>query len=145
MAIERVEWPAGNFPRDYVQFSTWGTTLTIETAGAPAGAETVNVYWGRRHALERLSTTIPVEAEETVLLGAAAFALFELAQYGANRANTGGPAVVAQYRDQGRERFLDFRAALRRFGRLARLRTSQLYAPAHALPQSQTHDSGPTA
>ena len=105
----------------------------------------MNVFWGRRHAPERLSTTLPAEAEETVLLGASAFALAELAQYGANRANTGGPGAVEQYRRQGAERLAEFRSLLRRFGRLARLRTSQLYAPARAGPASQTTDPGPGA
>jgi len=142
--IERVEWPVGAFPREYVQFSTWGATLTLETEDKPASADAVNVYWGRRHQVERLSSTLPAETEDTVVLGASGFALLELAEYAANRANTGGPTAVREYERQGRDRLDMFRQQLRRFGRAGRVRTSTLYAPARAAPQSQTTDPGPS-
>ena len=141
--VLRVEWPVGSWPREYVQFSLWGTTLTLETENKPAAADQVNVYWGRRHSLERLNTTLPVEAEETLLVGAAGFALEELAQYGANRANTGGPQAVREYRGQAVERLREFRRQLRRFGSAGSLQTASLYAPAQSGAVSQTRDPGP--
>src|SRR5262249_15156080 len=112
--IERVEWPVSQYPREYVLFSTWGTTLTLETENTPSASTlAVNVYYGKRHQVERLSSTMAAEVEETVLLGASAFALLELADYTVNRVNTGGAGAASVYLGQGDERLARFRQSLR--------------------------------
>jgi hypothetical protein len=121
-----------------VQFQTWGSTLTLMLDAAPAGAEAVNVFWGRRHRLERLASSVPAQAEEALLLGAGAFALMELAQYAINRVNLSGPGTEEDLERQGEERLHQFRAALRRFGDAGRVRASRLYIPARTAPSRFT-------
>ncbi len=128
--IEAVEYPAGSWPPEYTQFQTWGQTLTLMIEAAPASAAAVNVFWGRRHQVERLTSTVPPQCEEALLLGAGAFALLELAQYAVDRINLSGPGTEEDFKRQGEERLRQFRAALRRFGDAGRVRSSRLYAPA---------------
>lgn len=128
--LEAVEWPVGQFPPAFAQFQTWGSTLTLLTPAAPAGAESVNVYWGRRHQIELLTSTVPSEAEETVLTGAAGYAAEAWASFAANRANVAGTEAVSQYQSLASRWLTEFRQHLRRFGRAARLKTSTLYTPA---------------
>jgi hypothetical protein len=128
--VEAVEFPAGSWPPEFVGFQAWGQTLTLLVDARPSAAEDVVVYWARRHQLELLTSTLPPEAEETVLLGAGAFALLELAQYGVDRVSVGGAAAAEGYRRQGEARLREFRRGLRRFGDAARVRTARLFAPA---------------
>jgi hypothetical protein len=136
--IEAVEYPTGRWPPEYVQFQTWGSTLTLLLDAEPSAAEDVNVYWGRRHQLEKFTSTLPKETEETLLVGAGAFALLEWAQFAINRVNITGPGTEEDYKRQGEERLREFRRQLRRFGRLAGVRTSSLYMPATPAPDQST-------
>jgi len=128
--VDAVEFPAGVWPPEFVPFQTWGQTLTLLVDSPPPAAEDVVVYWGRRHQLELRASTLPSEAEETVLLGAGAFALLALAQYGIDRVSAGGAGAAESYQRQGEARLREFRRALRRFGDAARVRTARLYTPA---------------
>jgi hypothetical protein len=127
--IEAIEYPAGLFPPAYVQFQTWGETLTLLSPGAPAGSEPVNVYWNRRHEVELRASTLPPEAEEAVIIGAAGHAAEAWSAFATNRANVAGTIAVDNYRElalfwRGR-----FQELLRRYGRAARVSTASLYAP----------------
>lgn len=140
--VEAVEHPTGAWPPEYIQFQTWGQTLTLLTESAPAGPEPVNVFWGRRHQVERLTSTVPQVAEEVLLLGASAYALLEQASFAVNRINVTGPGTEGDYKRQGEERLARFRRQLRRFGDAGRVRASQLYAPARAAPSKATVSFG---
>jgi hypothetical protein len=128
--LEAVEWPVGQFPPALVRFQTWGNTLTLLTPAAPAGAESLNVYWGRRHQIELLTSSLPSEVEETLLVGAAGYAADAWASFAANRANVAGTEAVSQYQSLASRWLTEFRQQLRRFGRASRLKTSTLYTPA---------------
>jgi hypothetical protein len=131
--IEAVEYPAGSWPPEFVQWQTWGSTLTLLVDGAPSSATPVNVYWGRRHEVELRTSTLPQAADETLVLGAGAYALLELAQYAVNRINL-SRAAEDEFKRQGEERLARFRDQLRRFGDAGRVRASQLFAPARPAP-----------
>lgn len=141
--IEAVEYPTGNWPPTYVQWQRYGSTLTLMVDGAPSTAAALNVFWGARHVVERLTSTLPVETEDTVVLGAGAYAVLELAQYHENRANVGGPGASSQELQWASRRLAEFRTQLRRFGRAGRVRASTLYAPARSAGRSQAMDFGP--
>ena len=130
--IEAIEYPAGEWPPCYAQFSVHETTLTLLVSGAPAGVESLNVLWGSLHTLDASTSTLPAMAEDTVVTGAAAYAAIEWASFATNRANVAGTEAFESYRTWGDERLEQFREALRGFGRAARLRTSSLYAPEQA-------------
>ncbi len=99
--IEAVEYPVGQYPPVYVQFSSFGGTLTLLVDGAPGDAEDVAVYWGKLHTLDASTSTLPATAEDAVVTGAAGYAAIEWASFATNRANVAGTAAVQQYRDWG--------------------------------------------
>ena len=127
--VEAVEYPSGQWPPSFAQFSLFQSTLTLLTEAAPAGIETVNVYWGRLHTLDGSTSTLPAVAEDVVVTGAAAYAALEWASFATNRANVTGTDAFEGYQQWGEERLRQFREALRGFGREARVRNAALYSP----------------
>jgi hypothetical protein len=125
--VEAVEYPLGDWPPSYVPFSVWQTTLTMHLEGTPGAVEDLSVLWGALHVVDGSGSTVPGYAEDVVLVGAAGYAAVEWSSFATNRANVSGVQAVENYGEFGRERLRQFRAALRRLGRNARVRTSQLY------------------
>jgi hypothetical protein len=136
--IEAVEYPAGAWPPEYAAFSVWGESLTLLLDAAPSDAADVRVFWGARHRLERLTSTVPARAEDTLVLGAAGYALVAASQYAAARVNVAGPRAPEDLRREGDERLRRFRRALRRFGDAGRVRVASLYSPDRAGPSKST-------
>jgi hypothetical protein len=129
VAVEAVEYPTGEWPPSYAQFSVFEATLTLLVEATPAGAESLNVFWGRLHTLDGSTSTLPAATEEVVVTGAAAYAALEWASFATNRANVAGDAAFEGYLAWGQERLKQFRDALRGFGREARVRNASLYRP----------------
>ncbi|HXH21954.1 MAG TPA: hypothetical protein VNN10_07980 [Dehalococcoidia bacterium] len=132
--VEAVEYPTGSWPPEYAPFSIWGSTLTLLVDAPPSSAVPVTVYWGRRHSLDRLTSTLPRRAEEVLLLGAAAYALLAAAQDAVDRIIVSGPGATRDFRREGEERLRRFRRELRRFGDAGRVRVASLYTPARPEP-----------
>lgn len=130
--ILAVEYPAGRYPAEYVQFSHFAGTLTLLVEQAPAGVEDVAVYWGSLHTLDSMTSTLPPAAEDAVVTGAAAYAAIEWASFATNRGNLSGPDAVDDYLAWGEGRLARFHAMLSRFGDSGRLRASRLFVPARA-------------
>src|SRR3972149_1089864 len=74
VAVEAVEDPTGDYPPAYVPYSVWLSTLTMLIDAAPAGVESVNVYYTKLHTLDATSSTLPSRFEDVVATGAAAYA-----------------------------------------------------------------------
>jgi hypothetical protein len=129
-----VEYPVGQYPPAYVQFSTFGGTLTLLTDLAPGGSENVNVYWGSLHTLDAMTSTLPALAEDAVITGAAAYAAIEWASFATNRANIGGPDAVSDYMTWGERQLARFHDMLARFGESGRVRSSRLFVAARPEP-----------
>ena len=127
IAIEAVEWPTGEFPPRRVGFSLWQNTLTMDTAGAPAGVEDVNVYWTSTHTLDTNTSTIPAAHDDVIAIGAAAYAALDWTSYAANRVNTGGDDVWGRYKAFGEERLRYFRLELARIARNNTVRQRRMY------------------
>lgn len=136
------EYPTGKYPPIYVQFSLWQTTLTLLIDGAPAGAESVNVYWHQLHTLDATSSTLETWAEDLLATGAAGYAAQDWASFATNRVNVGGEDTYRFYKDFAQGALRTFRSELQRLGRLGHLRTADLYVPAAPRP-SQSTDPGP--
>jgi hypothetical protein len=136
--IEAVEYPAGSWPPEYTAFSVWGDILTLLVDAAPSSATDVNIFWGARHRLDRLTSTVPPRAEDTLLLGAAGYALVAAAQWAADRVNVAGRRAPDDLRREGEERLRRFRRALRRFGDAGSVRVASLYTPARPEPTKST-------
>ncbi len=130
VAIEAVEYPVGKYPPLYVHYSVWLSTLTLLIDGAPAAADTVNVYHTKLHTIDATSSTVPSRFEDVIAAGAAAYAAVEWASFATNRVNVGGQAVWREYLAWGQERLAEFQRALARHGRRNAVRARRLYAPA---------------
>jgi hypothetical protein len=142
VAIEAVEYPAGNYPPSYARFSVWLSTLTLLVDGAPASAENVNVFYTKLHTLDGSSSTVPARFEDVVAGGAAGYAAIEWSSFSTNRVNAGGADTWRSYLAWGQERLADFQRALARHGRRNAVRVRRLYAPAGE-PADQATVVGP--
>ncbi len=130
VAIEAVEYPVGQYPASYVRFSVWQTTLTLLVDSAPAGAESVNVYYTKLHTIDATSSTAPAPFEDIIAAGAGGYAALEWASFATNRVNVGGRDVWRDYLTWGQERLAEFQRALARHGRRNAVRVRRLYGPA---------------
>ncbi len=126
--IEAVEYPVGDWPPTYAQFSVWLDTLTLLVDSEPDGADSVYVYWGQVHELDGAVSSLPTLAEDLVVCGAGGYAALEWASYATNRANVGGADTWRNYQAWGEARLKDFAAGLERLGTEGRVRGSRLYA-----------------
>src|SRR3990172_6104856 len=142
VAIEAVEYPTGDYPPTYVPYSVWLSTLTMLIDAAPAGVESVNVYYTKLHTLDATSSTLPTRFEDVVATGAAAYAALEWASFATNRLNVGGQDVWRDYLTWGQERLAEFESALAEYGRRNAVRVRQLYRPA-TTPGDQSTVTGP--
>jgi len=138
VAVEAVEYPAGQYPPSYAPFSIWGDTLTLLVDATPLAAQDVCVYHGKLHTLDASTSTIPAALEDVVATGAAAYAALEWATFATNRVNVGGPDVWRQYLVWGQERLAAFARELARRGRRAGVRVRRLYRPAAPADLSST-------
>jgi len=136
--VQAVEWPTGEWPPAYKQWSLWDTTLTLLVENAPSGVENVNVFWGKVHTVDGTTSTLPVYAEEALLLGAAGYAALEWASFATNRANVEGDAAFAHYRTWGQDLLRLYEKQLREYGERSRVRASRLYAPERTAPSKST-------
>ncbi len=126
--VEKVEYPAGNFPPEYVDFSRWSDTLTLNLEAAPSG-ETAALFYTARHTLDESGTSLPGFLEDLVCMGAAAYAALEQGVFTIDRINT-SEQVARDYEDWGRARLTAFNQLLYQYGRVSRVRTRLLRRPA---------------
>lgn len=127
IAIERVEWPVGSYPPQFVGFSLWADVLTLDVVGAPTSVQNVYVYWTKKHTLSSGTSTIPTEHEDLVAVGAVGYAALDRETLAINKINLGGD-VWGRYAALGKERLATFRAELRRLGRNNTVRSRRLYS-----------------
>ena len=127
VAVERVEWPVGQYPPQFVGFSTWGTTLTIDNASAPAGVENVYVYWTKEHLVDAAGSTLPLAHEDVIAVGAVAYAAHDRETLTINKINVGGE-VWGRYKALADECMATFQKELRRLARNNTVRQRRLYS-----------------
>ncbi len=130
VSIEAVEYPAGQYPAAYADFSVWGDTMTLLTPSTPVAGEDVVVRYGALHTLDEDGTTIGERLVDLVATGAAAYAAIEWASFATNRINAGGDDTWRHYHTWGQERLAAFSKGLAKHGRERGLRARRLYVPA---------------
>ncbi|MGE3961134.1 MAG: hypothetical protein AB7F65_05575 [Dehalococcoidia bacterium] len=132
IAVDAVEYPAGQYPPAFVPFSIWGDTLTLDVDSAPPAGQEVHVRYSAAHVLDGEGTTLPDPLHDLVATGAAAYAAIEWASYATNRINVGGDDVWRRYLAWGQDRLASFSRALAKHGRERRLKSRRLYVAAVA-------------
>ena len=133
--VEGVEFPLGRNPACFVPFSRWGASLTLQSEALPAGGEQIRVFYTKLHTLDAASSTVPEHLEDTVALGAAAYAALAWASYAANRVNLGGEDTARRYRVWGNERLEAFQLALGRAASRRGVRVRRMYAEGDPAPR----------
>lgn len=141
VAIEAVEYPAGEYPARYRRFSLWGDIITLPDDDIPDGSD-ARVFYGKLHTLDGSISTIPAVHEDLVAAGACGYAAVEWAVYAVNRVNVGGTTTSGEILEWGTGRLKQFRQELKRLGRKNRVRVRNLYRPSEP-PASQSKDYGP--
>jgi hypothetical protein len=126
--VAAVEYPAGETPPEYRQFTIWGETLMITSGGEPDGADCV-IFYGTQHTLDENGSTLPGQYENLVAEGAGGYAAIAYAGYAINKVNTGGTATPSELRDWGNQKLAYFRHELSRLGRRNRVRNSAMFNP----------------
>lgn len=124
--VAAVEFPVGETPPAYQQFSIWGNTLTILSGEEPDGS-TCYLYYGARHTLDADGSTLPAQYENLVAEGVCGYAAIGLTVYVINRVNVGGAGTPAELQEWGNKKLKTFRQELRRLGRRNRIRISSFY------------------
>jgi hypothetical protein len=125
--VAAVEYPVGETPPGYQQFSIWGDTLTIISGSRPDG-NYCNIYYGVPHSIDMQNSTLPEKYLDLVVGGACAYAAIELALYTINRVNTGGSDAPGSLLEWGNQKLKIFRQELKRLGRRNRIRVSDFTA-----------------
>jgi hypothetical protein len=139
--VAAVEYPVGDNPPDYQQFSIWGDTLTIVSGNPPHG-DNCCIYYGVPHSIDSQGSTLPVKYTDLAAGGACGYAALELALYLVNRVNTGGANASAELSAFGNEKLKLFRQELKRLGRRNRIRVNDL-SPAFPPVTQKNTDYGP--
>ena len=123
IAVDVVEFPKGYWPKAFVSFSIYQTTLSMEILGDGTNA---TLYWRSIHTLSVLASTIPAQYESLIALGASGYAVLAWSQYGTNRQNIAGDTVDRDYLYWGKGREMEFQKELKRISR--KLHQGTLYA-----------------
>lgn len=128
IAIEAIEYPAGQYPPAYTGFSRWAETVTLHTGGLPDGSD-ARLYYTAAHVLDDGGSTVPTSLEDALATGAAGYAALEYAAFAIDKLNT-GDRVAEQYSAWGRAWLAAFRELLRQHGRGRDVRRGRLTTPA---------------
>ena len=123
IAVDAVEFPKGRWPKTFVSFSLYLSTLTMEIIGDGTDA---TVYWQSVHTLSAAASTLPAQYESLIALGATAYAVLSWSQYGTNRQNIAGDAVDRDYLYWGKGREMEFQKELKRISK--KLKQGGMYA-----------------
>jgi len=71
--VEKVEYPTGENPPDYIHdFSIFGNTLTLNTGSAPTSGEDIYLYCHKVHTLTESASTLSPDLEKVLVEGAVA-------------------------------------------------------------------------
>jgi len=73
--VEKVEYPTGSSPPDYIHnFSIFGNTLTLNTGSAPTLGDDVYLYCHKVHQLTKALSTLSPDLERVLIEGIVAYA-----------------------------------------------------------------------
>ena len=124
LEIESVEFPIGQTPKYLQRTEYWAGQLYMEDEGDGSKAR---VRWLKKHTLTAESTTIPVEHDEIIVLGATGYLAMSAAAYTVDRATIAGRYGTISYKAWGKERLDRYDKKLKAVSRTSRIISKQLY------------------
>jgi len=118
LEIESVEFPIGHTPKYLQRTEYWAGHLYMEDEG---DGEDARVRWLKKHTLDAQSTTIPIEHEEIIVLGATGYLAMSASAYTVDRASIAGRHANINYKAWGKERLHRYDRKLKAISRTSRV------------------------
>jgi len=127
LRVAAVEVPLSQWPRVFVDFDRWSSTLTLDLS-PPSVNTTARVYYEQTHRVDTDGSTVPPEHEHVIVEGATAFAVLARAAGAANTLEVSTPQPQThQHLRIAQTRLEHWRIQLRRLG--GRVVRRQLVVP----------------
>jgi len=123
--IESVEFPIGQSPRYMQHIEYWAGRLYLQDQGDGGDAR---VKWLKKHTLAAGSTTIPVEHDEIIVLGATGYLAMSASAAVVDRAFIAGRFGTQGYKAWGIERLKRYDFRLREVSHMNAIRSRNLCA-----------------
>jgi len=123
LKVLSVEFPTDQDPPYYQHFTTWGTNITMTDKGDGSKAR---IKWGKLHTLSDTST-IPIQFDELIVLGATAYLALSASAYNINRATIGGKETSLNYSKWAQSRLDHYNTELKRISLFHRVIVRELY------------------
>jgi hypothetical protein len=123
LRVESVEFPIGKSPKYLQRFERWTGKIYMEDEGDGSNAR---VRWLKKHTLGAQST-IPVEHDEIIVLGATGYLAMSAAAYTVDRATIAGHYGTISYKAWGKERLDRYDKKLKEIARANRVIGRTLY------------------
>ena len=124
LQVDSVEFPLGQNPKHMQHIEYWAGQLYMEDEGDGADAR---VRWLAKHTINGESTTIPLEHQEIIVLGATAYLAMAASAYTVDRATIAGPRGTISYKEWGTERFKRYDQKLKQVAQANRVTKRTLY------------------
>jgi len=124
LQVDSVEFPLGQNPKHMQHIEYWAGRLYMEDEGDGADAR---VRWLAKHTLDDEDTTIPLEHQEIIVLGATAYLAMSASAYTVDRATIAGQRGTISYKEWGTERFKRYDKALKQVAQANRVTRRTLY------------------
>lgn len=101
LKVFSVEFPIGNHPPTLLTFEVYMDTLYLPL---PGNGDNARIRWGKLHTLNALSSTIPTEHEELIVLGATGYLATSASVYTVDKATISGRYATANFLKWGQQR-----------------------------------------
>jgi len=124
LRVYSVEFPIGEKPPHHQHFAIWGTTLHMEDEG---DGEDARIRWGKLHTLDAETSTIPVQFEEIIVLGATGYLAASASAYTVDKATLTGRWATGNFRAWGNDRLAQYRKQLKSIALNNRVVTHELF------------------
>lgn len=121
--VYAVEFPLNEAPPSYQDFEIWGDELYMEDEG---NGDDAKVRWGKLHTVDAESSTIEVQFEEIIVLGATGYLASSAAVAIVDKVSVGGEGAVANYHKWGQRRLQRYEKKLKDVSNFRRLSTGRL-------------------
>jgi len=113
LKIVSVEYPMDLEPPYYQRFEMWGDKLYMTDKGD--GTKKARVRWHKWHTLDAVSSTIPQQFEELIVLGATGYLAASASVYTVDKATIAGRFATANFLKWGQQRLDRYEKKLKQF------------------------------
>ncbi|MFU8796502.1 MAG: hypothetical protein ACNA7X_04330 [Dehalococcoidia bacterium] len=124
LRVVSVEFPIDLAPPFHQRFRFWAGRLFMPVQG---DATDCRIQWLGRHEITAVSTTVPEEHQELLIMGATGYLAMSVSAHTVDRATISGEKATVNYRDWGKDRLARYDGLLKAVAWSRRLQVRQLY------------------